>query len=59
MKLDLYDIVALNAFEELPGYYVPWVNEQTKAAERAENQQPRKIAARSWPMAVGRKTTRS
>jgi hypothetical protein len=26
VKLDLADIVALNAFEELPGYYVPWYN---------------------------------
>ena len=23
VKLDLYDVVAMNAFEELPGYYVP------------------------------------
>jgi hypothetical protein len=32
VKLDLDDIVALNAFMELPEYYVPWLNEQTKAA---------------------------
>src|SRR5271157_789761 len=32
IKLDLYDIVAMNAFEELPGYYVPWLNEKTHAA---------------------------
>lgn len=32
VKLDLDDIVALNAFMELPDYYVPWLNEQTKAA---------------------------
>ncbi len=24
VKLDLWDIVAFNAFSELPGYYVPW-----------------------------------
>jgi hypothetical protein len=33
VKLDLDDIVALNAFEELPDYYVPWLNEQTKAVK--------------------------
>ncbi|MFZ3215231.1 MAG: C45 family peptidase [Candidatus Acidiferrales bacterium] len=32
VKLDLYDIVALNAFMELPDYYVPWLNDQTKEA---------------------------
>jgi hypothetical protein len=31
VKLDLDDIVAFNAFAELPDYYVPWLNEQTKA----------------------------
>lgn len=30
-KLDLDDIVALNAFCELPDYYVPWLNQQTHA----------------------------
>jgi len=30
-KLDLYDILAMNAFEELPDYYVPWLNEKTQA----------------------------
>ncbi len=29
-KLDVNDIVALNAFEELPDYYVPWYNKQQK-----------------------------
>lgn len=32
VHLDLYDIVALNAFEELADYYVPWLNKQQKAA---------------------------
>ncbi|MBZ5703137.1 MAG: peptidase C45 [Acidobacteriia bacterium] len=31
-KLDVDDIVAFNAFEELPDYYVPWLNKQEKAA---------------------------
>lgn len=26
--LDVYDIVALNAFEEVPDYYLPWLNKQ-------------------------------
>ena len=32
VDLDVYDIVALNAFEELPDYYVPWLNKQQKVA---------------------------
>jgi hypothetical protein len=32
VKLDLDDIVALNAFEELPGYYVPWYDARHKTA---------------------------
>jgi hypothetical protein len=31
-KLDLDDVVALNAFAELPDYYVPWLDSQTHAA---------------------------
>jgi len=31
-NLDVYDIVAMNAFEELPDYYVPWLNKREKAA---------------------------
>ena len=36
VDLDVYDIVALNAFEEVPDYYVPWLNKREKAAQRAE-----------------------
>jgi hypothetical protein len=32
--LDVYDIVALNAFEEVPDYYLPWLN---KRQHRARN----------------------
>lgn len=32
VDLDVYDIVALNAFEEVPDYYVPWLNKQQKVA---------------------------
>jgi hypothetical protein len=31
VKLDLYDVVALNAFMELGDYYVPWLDRQTSA----------------------------
>jgi len=31
-NVDVYDIVALNAFEEVPDYYVPWLNQQQKSA---------------------------
>src|SRR5437660_8832968 len=27
-KLDIWDVVALNAFEEVPDYYVPWLNKK-------------------------------
>jgi len=32
VSLDVDDLVALNAFEELPGYYVPWFNQQEHVA---------------------------
>ena len=32
VNLDIWDIVAINASEELPDYYVPWVNKREKAA---------------------------
>ena len=32
VDLDVDDIVALNAFEEVPDYYVPWLNQQKKSA---------------------------
>lgn len=31
-RLDIDDIVAMNAFSELPEYYVPWLDDQTKLA---------------------------
>jgi hypothetical protein len=31
VDLDVYDIVALNAFEEVPDYYVPWLNKQQRS----------------------------
>ncbi len=32
IDLDVYDIVALNAFEEVPDYYLPWLNKKEKQA---------------------------
>jgi Phospholipase B len=37
VNLDLEDIIAMNAFMELSDYYVPWLNEQTKAARPAKS----------------------
>jgi hypothetical protein len=36
MDLDVYDIVALNAFLELPDYYVPWLNKQGQNKEEKQ-----------------------
>jgi len=33
VDLDVFDIVALNAFEEVPDYYVPWLNKREKSAK--------------------------
>ena len=32
VKMDLDDVVALNAFQELPDYYVPWLNARENVA---------------------------
>ncbi len=32
VSIDLYDIVALNAFTEVPDYYVPWLDKSQKLA---------------------------
>ena len=40
VKLDLYDIVALNAFMELGDYYAPWLDKQTSGrTDRQSNGQ--------------------
>src|SRR5437588_4264612 len=33
VDLDVHDIVALNAFEEVPDYYIPWLNKREKSAK--------------------------
>jgi hypothetical protein len=40
VDLDLYDIVALNAFLELPDYYVPWLNKREKQARAPKLKAP-------------------
>ena len=51
-KLDVNDIVALNAFEELPDYYVPWYNKQQKSAHAPDLKSPGNcsafVATGSW-----------
>jgi hypothetical protein len=51
-KLDVDDIVAFNAFEELPDYYVPWLNKQQKTAKAPNLKSPGNcsafVATGSW-----------
>lgn len=51
-QLDVYDIVALNSFEEVPDYYVPWLNKQTKKTSAANPKAPGNcsafVATGSW-----------
>ncbi len=39
--LDVYDIVALNAFEEVPDYYVPWLNRREHKSGRPAKSAPK------------------
>lgn len=52
VKLDRDDVVALNAFEELPDYYVPWYNQQNKVAGAPQISSPGNcsafVATGSW-----------
>src|SRR5216684_5757316 len=51
-KLDVYDLVAFNAFEELPDYYVPWLDKQQKRPNAPNLKSPGNcsafVATRSW-----------
>jgi len=51
-KLDVDDIVAFNAFEELPDYYVPWLNKQQKTGQAPDLKSPGNcsafVATGSW-----------
>src|SRR5271166_91264 len=50
--LDVYDIVALNSFEEVPDYYVPWLDKQEKRANAPNLKSPGNcsafVATGSW-----------
>ncbi len=52
VAMDIDDVVALNAFEELPGYYVPWYNEKHKVADAPHLTSPGNcsalVATGSW-----------
>jgi hypothetical protein len=54
LGLDVFDIVAMNAFEELPDYYVPWLNKQERAANPPRLKSPGNcsafVATGSWTM---------
>ena len=45
VDLDVFDIVALNAFEEVPDYYVPWLNKQNKSAKNPKLAAPGNCSA--------------
>ncbi len=45
VALDVYDIVALNAFEEVPDYYLPWLAKQNKSAKNPKLTAPGNCSA--------------
>jgi hypothetical protein len=45
VELDVWDIVALNAFEEVPDYYLPWLAKQNKAAANPKLKAPGNCSA--------------
>jgi hypothetical protein len=51
-QLDVYDIVAFNSFEEVPDYYVPWLNKQQKTPNAPNLKSPGNcsafVATGSW-----------
>jgi hypothetical protein len=51
-QLDVYDIVALNSFEEVPDYYVPWLNKREKLTNAPNLKSPGNcsafVATGSW-----------
>jgi hypothetical protein len=50
--MDVWDVVALNAFEEVPDYYVPWLDEKEKRANAPSLHAPGNcsafVATGSW-----------
>jgi hypothetical protein len=45
IDLDVWDIVALNAFEEVPDYYLPWLAKQNKSAKNDKLKAPGNCSA--------------
>jgi hypothetical protein len=45
VNLDVWDIVALNAFEEVPDYYLPWLAKQQKTAKNPKLKAPGNCSA--------------
>jgi len=45
VSLDVWDIVALNAFEEVPDYYLPWLAKQNKTAANPKLKAPGNCSA--------------
>jgi hypothetical protein len=43
--VDVYDIVALNAFEEVPDYYVPWLNKREQQVDEERRSWLRRATA--------------
>ena len=52
VAMDLDDVVAMNAFEEMPDYYVPWLNAKEKLADAPHINSPLNcsavVAAGGW-----------
>jgi hypothetical protein len=45
VPMDIEDVVALNAFQELPDYYVPWYDREHKVADAARLSSPGNCSA--------------
>jgi len=45
VELDVWDIVALNAFEEVPDYYLPWLAKQNKTTSNPKLKAPGNCSA--------------
>ena len=45
VSMDVWDVVALNAMEEVPDYYVPWLNRQEKRADAPKLTSPGNCSA--------------
>ena len=58
VQADLDDIVALNAFMEIPGYYIPWLQLAQSHGKSPPSSAAPGIAARSWPPAATHATAR-